>query len=271
MVNVSNKHGETVSDVLRATFEVGEEFLVVNPTAGTITELIDIAAADSGDTPHLRLLGTNRTLKDAFEEFLVASNAADLIESGRLEVREATLPQNTLLITASAVFALVGTDRQAAALGSDHGAFVEAVTDAAEIDWDSAEEYSLRTPPLSRVRETLAEEIGDPSREEFDRLLRAVATADAGTEVDEVVVSLLVAGRNEVLLYDISRWGEYVGIASKATFSRTKTQLEEHGLIDTEKVPIDVGRPRLRLQLGDGYEDLDADELVGAVRSALVG
>jgi hypothetical protein len=50
------------------------------------------------------------------------------------------------------------------------------------------------------------------------------------------------------LLYDISKWGEDVGIASKATFSRTKSKLEESDLITTEKVPIDVGRPRLRLK-----------------------
>jgi hypothetical protein len=66
-----------------------------------------------------------------------------------------------------------------------------------------------------------------------------------------VTLSLLVAARNDVLLYDISKWGEDAGIASKATFSRTKTELEEQGAIETEKVPIDVGRPRLRLRLGD--------------------
>ena len=67
-----------------------------------------------------------------------------------------------------------------------------------------------------------------------------------------MTISLLIAAKNEVLLYDISKWGEDVGIASKATFSRTKSRLEESGVITTEKVPIDVGRPRLRLQLGDG-------------------
>ncbi|PHQ46924.1 hypothetical protein DJ68_04650, partial [Halorubrum sp. C3] len=78
----------------------------------------------------------------------------------------------------------------------------------------------------------------------------------------EVTVSLLVAAKNDVLLYDISKWGEDVGIASKATFSRTKTRLEDLGVIDTEKVPIDVGRPRLRLKLGDErLEGVDAAEL----------
>jgi len=73
-----------------------------------------------------------------------------------------------------------------------------------------------------------------------------------------------------VLLYDISKWGEDVGIASKATFSRTKTRLEELGLIDTEKVPIDVGRPRLRLKLGDErLHDADAEEIASVAQSMI--
>lgn len=63
---------------------------------------------------------------------------------------------------------------------------------------------------------------------------------------DGVTISLLVATKNDVLLYNISKWGEDVGIASKATFSRTKIRLEDLGVIDTEKVLIDIGRPRLR-------------------------
>jgi DNA-binding MarR family transcriptional regulator len=84
-----------------------------------------------------------------------------------------------------------------------------------------------------------------------------------------VTVSLLVAARNRELLYDISRWGEDVGLASKATFSRTKSQLEERGLLDTEKVPIDVGRPRLRLRLTDGLAEAPVAELTRKARARL--
>jgi len=42
------------------------------------------------------------------------------------------------------------------------------------------------------------------------------------------------------------------------------------GLIDTEKVPIDVGRPRLRLMLGDErLNDADSDELATVAQSLL--
>jgi hypothetical protein len=72
------------------------------------------------------------------------------------------------------------------------------------------------------------------------------------------------------LLYDISRWGEDVAIASKATFSRTKSQMEDAGLIETEKVPIDVGRPRLRLRFADDrLETADVEQLARVAASML--
>ena len=98
--------------------------------------------------------------------------------------------------------------------------------------------------------------------------LEATETVDSESPLDEVAISLIVAAKNRVLLYDISKWGEDVGLASKATFSRTKTHLEDTGLIDTEKVPIDVGRPRLRLRFADeDLHDASIDDLLERARS----
>jgi len=121
------------------------------------------------------------------------------------------------------------------------------------------------------VQESLAGSLGDDTASDFDGVLASMETARGdGDDLDEVTVSLLVAAKNEELLYDISKWGEDVGIASKATFSRTKSELEEAGLLDTEKVPIDVGRPRLRLKLGDDrLREASAGELASVAQSVL--
>jgi predicted transcriptional regulator len=104
---------------------------------------------------------------------------------------------------------------------------------------------------------------------DFRTVLKSVEEMSDG-ELDVVEVSLLVAAKHEQLLYDISHWGEDVGVASTATFSRTKTRLEEQGLIETEKVPIDVGRPRLRLLLGDErLHEADTEELASVARELL--
>jgi hypothetical protein len=124
---------------------------------------------------------------------------------------------------------------------------------------------------MSQVRETLEGDIGPETAEDFDTVLDSLQTARGNGEgLDEVTISLLVAAKNGELLYDISKWGEDIGLASKATFSRTKTKLEDMGLIDTEKVPIDVGRPRLRLKLADDrLEDAPPDELASVAQSVL--
>ncbi|WP_433634774.1 transcriptional regulator TbsP domain-containing protein [Halomicrococcus sp. NG-SE-24] len=138
--------------------------------------------------------------------------------------------------------------------------FVETVRSTFEHNWDEGEEFSLRTPPLLRIRETLSEEFGEKVEDGFMTMLESMETVPGEEdELDEVTIALLVAANNQELLYEISKWGEDVGLASKATFSRTKTRLEDRDLFDTEKVPIEVGRPRLRLVLvPDDLEDVDA-------------
>jgi hypothetical protein len=269
----SNLLTDNVEDILDAVLSaVDDELLVVNPTTETIEALVTVASADE-DRPEIRMLAEEALLKDVMDDFIVASNAADLVAAGRLTVRTLTDTdgENALLITPNAVMALVTAGEKVAALATDDGEFVDLSRETYTARFEEAKQFNLRTPPLTQVRTTLEDEIGDATRSDFDSVLSSLKTARGdGDGLDEVTISLLVAARNEVLLYDISKWGEDVGIASKATFSRTKTKLEDMGLIDTEKVPIDVGRPRLRLKLGDErLRDAGTDELASVAQSLL--
>ncbi|AKU08834.1 MULTISPECIES: transcriptional regulator TbsP [Haloferax] len=261
----SNLLAEGVGDIIKSVLSSSEdEVLVANPTAEVIEGLVAVATDIDGDLPEIRLVADEGVLKDVLDDFIVASNAANLVAEGALSMRTADDEvENTLFVTPNSVVALVAAGDKVAGLVTDDEAFVETAFEAHQAHWEAAPEFKLRTPPLSRVRETLGEDIGEETLADFDAVLASLSSARGdGDGLDEVTISLLVAARNEVLLYDISKWGEDVGIASKATFSRTKTKLEELGLIDTEKVPIDVGRPRLRLKLG-------ADELVAAAADEL--
>jgi len=267
----SNLLKRTVGDVLLDTLERTDgDLFVVNP-GESVSELVSVMGEVEG--PTVRLLAGERTLKDVMGDFIVASNAADLVESGRLDIRSQDGDSNTLLVTEDSVVAVVEAGDHVAGLVTDDEAFISAAYEAYDERWEDAEPYHLRTPAISRVRETLSEGLGPDAVEDFDSMLASMETARGdGEGLDEVTVSLLVAAKNRELLYDISKWGEDVGIASKATFSRTKTKLEDLGLIDTEKVPIDVGRPRLRLMLGDDrLRDADAPELASVAQSLLAG
>ncbi|MFA9516296.1 transcriptional regulator TbsP [Halopenitus sp. H-Gu1] len=257
--------------ILSSAFSSADELVVVDPSVDTIVSIAD-ADVDWEDTPRLLVLADEDVLKEALETFPVASTIAELLDREALSIRTLEAPvENSLFVSENRVLAIVGTDDRIAALSTDEAEFVDAVASSYWDRFEDAPAYRIRTPAIGRVRETMAEALGTEMQEDFDAVLSAVASGDVDESVlDAVTIALLVAARNEVLLYDLSKWGEDVGIASKATFSRTKTSLEDHGLIDTEKVPIDVGRPRLRLKIGDDrLRDLPPDRFAATAADIL--
>jgi hypothetical protein len=273
MVIASNLIAEGIEDILGEVLSEGEsELLVVNPTADVLESLVSVATRSDDELPTVRVIADESLLKDVVDDFIVASNAADLVEAGTLSLTTGDADgQTSLIVTERAVLSLVTTGERVAALVTDDEEFVTSAYDTYTTAWEEAPEFKLRTPSISVVRESLETELSEGVRTDFDTVLSSLQTARGdGQGLDEVTISLLVAAKNDILLYDISKWGEDIGIASKATFSRTKTKLEDLGLVDTEKVPIDVGRPRLRLKLGDDrLRQADADQLAGVAQSLL--
>ena len=272
MTITSNRVETTVSDVFRASLaeESGEVFAVDFDEEATEALIGVVAALD--DPPMVRLLARESVLKWLRGDFLTASAAAALIETDTLSLRTTDERfTNALLVTDESVVSIVSAGERVAGFVTDDAEFVASARERWDSTWDTAEEFSLRTPARSRVEDSLAAEFGPDVESDFRTMLDTlVTTRGNGDALNEVVVSLLVAAKHEIQFYDISKWGEDVGVASKATFSRTKTRLEERGLFNTEKVPIDVGRPRLRLLLGDErLREATADELAGVVQSIL--
>jgi hypothetical protein len=266
----SNLLEQTVADVLTETLgDASGNVFVVNPSEATVEELVSVM--ESIESPPVRLIAAERTLKDVMDDFLVASTAADLVDAETLEMRTHDTDSNTLLVTEDSVVAVVEAGDRVAGLVTDDQEFIGSAYELYGDLWEESDPFMLRTPAITRVRQTLESDIGPETAGDFESVLDSLETARGdGEGLDEVTISLLVAAKNRELLYDISKWGEDVGIASKATFSRTKTKLEDLGLIDTEKVPIDVGRPRLRLMLGDDrLRDAGAPELANVAQSIL--
>lgn len=261
----SNSVEESAGDVVAGALERSEELLVVNPSRAAIGALLDrlTGAAPS----QVRLFADPEPLKALLEGFVPAARLADLVADGVVAIRTLqSVPRNTLLLSPGSVVALVSGPDRAAGLTTTDGDFVSRTYERFDRRWAAAPEYVVETPPLSRVRTTVRSELGEGTAADFDGLLAAVGD---GSDPDAVTLCLLAAARNEQLLYDVSRWGEEVGLASKATFSRTKTALEDAGLLGTEAVPIDVGRPRLRLTLPPDLAGEPVETLVREARDRL--
>jgi hypothetical protein len=103
---------------------------------------------------------------------------------------------------------------------------------------------------IATLLDELERMVGRETRQEFERLLTAAEIEDLGA-LDEITVALIAAAQSGALLNDLSSWASEVGLASAATLSRRKSKLEDRSIIYTEKVPIDVGRPKLWLKLSE--------------------
>jgi hypothetical protein len=114
-------------------------------------------------------------------------------------------------------------------------------------------ELEVDIPAWEELIDRLAQSTNDEMAEEFKEIVETLS--DEGP-IDEVLAAIIAGARTEVLLYEISKWGEDAGISSKATFSRRKTNLEEKDIITTESAPVEIGRPRERLLIQDEEADI---------------
>lgn len=268
----SDLHADTRGEILETGLSAVEgELFLINPTGATMREFVG-TYHEVSDPPTVRLFADAEPLKRLVGDFLVASSLADLVAEDVVSVRTLDqVPRHSLLLTDEFLVSLVEGGGQVCGLTTTADEFVPATYEEYDDRWEGAETFTLRTPPLSHIRETLESDIGPDAASDFDRVLETLDTARGdGQGLDEVTISLLVAANNGELLYDISRWGEDIRLASKATFSRSKNELEDSDLIDTEKVPIDVGRPRLRLMLADeSLRDADIETVAERAQERL--
>jgi hypothetical protein len=263
---VDTATAEVFQDVLSGSSD-GVLAIGLNETA--TAELLH-SLDEMEDPPFVRLLTYESVLKWIREDFVTASVAAELVATNTLSAQMAEGPfENVLLVTDESVTAIISTKDDVVGLSTENRELVEGTRAYWEGLYKESGSFPLRTPAYSAVGDSLVAEFGPELVDDFQSMLDALEST-RGQNPDEVVIALLVAAKHEKLLYDISRWGENIGIASKATFSREKMRLEEAGLIATEKVPVDVGRPRLRLLLGDERLRTEAaDEFVSVVRDEL--
>lgn len=117
----------------------------------------------------------------------------------------------------------------------------------------NSEEVDLGIPPWEKVLQSLEEATTSETAAVFERFGQAVPP-EKDDSVDSVKLAIFAAAQTEVLQYDISKWGEEMGIGSGATFSRRKSKLVENEVIITTKEPVDTGRPRDRLHWGPNAE-----------------
>jgi len=252
---VMNRYTDAYIELLSQSPETA---YLLNPCGDALCELVDVLDLI---TPSVRVLGESSTLNGEMDDFLLATLAKDHIAADQLAIRTANLERTNCIVGPSSVVLMVESSGAVIHIDGDDGynnIDFDDVTDW----WETADQFSITTPPLSAIRDTLETDVGTETRQAFDALLDATdAVCARGDGVGAPTLVLLAGALNDVLLNDLSCWANEIDLASSSTLSRRKTQLEDGGFITTEKVPRRLGRPRLRLHLTGDLEANSATEL----------
>lgn len=231
---------------------------------GTVQSASEIARLASelnnaDDPAQITLIGIEDALKNVRSDFGVASKVQNLVEEDVLDLLSVPEVNNSVFCDGAIVRSYITTGESGIEVTEESDENVSTVSEYLDTLKDNAEPFPLRTAAYDTVVETLTEEFGEAMAADFEDEFNV---RDFTGPMDEVDLFLLLASQHEELLYDISKWGEDIGIASKATFSRSKTEMEDMEFLETEKVPIDVGRPRLRLKIPEEIRGGDVGETV---------
>lgn len=244
-----------------------DTLFLVNPPEDVLTILPGVVDLES-DAPHIRLLADSASIKAILKDFLVASQLANLEEADRCSIRVVEdYDRNSMIVSPVGLTTYTMASDSVVTATRNFDEATRKLLDTVHSEWTGAEGFNIRTPGLSRVRAHMEEEFDPEMVREFDAILSAadeLRRHNGG--LDEVKVALLAGARREALLYNVSHWGEDVGLASQATFSRIKQLLEDQGMIETSKVQRDIGRPRLRLHLKDSaLREMNREQFAEAV------
>jgi hypothetical protein len=86
-------------------------------------------------------------------------------------------------------------------------------------EYHETESFDLRTPAWGKISETLVGTFNTDVEDDFRFAIQEWTETVDEQALSIAEIALLVAGRHELLLHDLSTWGKELGIASKATFS----------------------------------------------------
>ncbi|MDY6780781.1 MAG: DUF5821 family protein, partial [Halobacteria archaeon] len=175
--------------IIRDSLEEGDgKVSVLQVSPEVLGKYIKIASDDPDLVDEVRVLADTEVLKEVMDDFLVSSAASDLLNQGKLSLYSSSDGERRSLVVVddSAVVSYTNLDGGVGALSSEDDDLVDSVTEVFESLWETGDEFTVRTPPMSKVRETLSEEIGEGTEKDFSEILRVLDTAKGdGEGLDE--------------------------------------------------------------------------------------
>jgi hypothetical protein len=272
---MTNAEVITREESLRQVIETADaDVTVVAPNFETLQALGRLDDPDWGD--HVRILTTPQPLKRLRHEFTTATRIAEISSRNDVTIRtiddqDATL-QPLVLTESQVTTVLLSGMESVPTLRTSVEPVLENVHETVAALWRSAQTADISTPPYSQVMETVGENFDGSFEADVQTMLSTAMGSRAMSDgLDEVHAFLLLAARNREQYRELTKWAERIQIGSPARFSTRKKELENAGLLTTEKIEREtVGRPRQRLLLTDQeLQEAPLNELVATAQAVL--
>lgn len=242
-------------------------------SGGSIPERVVESVTEGA--PLLTVLADDDVVDAVVHGFHAASRLAALTETGFLELYTLREPQPAVVLAGEETGCVLLESHDAndaetddavkrCRVGDDpslHGRYAGVVADAPA--------RRLRTPSRHRVYRAFLERCGVPVAADVIRLLDADPGLTWEDRIDPRLRAYVVGARHGVLDHDLRRACEDAGLGSPSTFTRVKRRLIDAELVETERVPRPIGRPRTRIVAADGLADPPVSAVAETLRSAL--
>jgi hypothetical protein len=256
----------TIADALAG----GGEIRLINPSLSLLSAVVDRTHPTEGGG-RLTVVLTPSVQAAIADRFPTAAQLADLAAADRAVTHTTSAAMEGTLVGGAVIGTVYARDQTTALLPLDTerwGGWVDRAWQSAVAATPPTEQHHLG---YHQLHASLAERVAPPVAERFDAL---VATArqlwPVEAAIDPTALALLATACHGGQLAEVTAWGVDSDIASRATFSRVKSQLEDAGVLETTPIPQSVGRPRLRLELRQPHrEDADPDALLEAAGSVI--
>lgn len=246
-----------------------EPTFVVDPPRTLLADLVAQVRDRDGGT--VRVLLSETVADELSDDFLLETQLEDAREHTDFSVRcyDGCLDDRLLLCPEDAGVVVPVAD-SVGIFETERSSFVADLQEKYEVYWSEATRLETRAPSRTQMREAASGRLSDAFVDDLVAAMDGARRLEWYGTPTPVELSLVVAGRADEHLYDVSRWGEDADFASRSSLSRSKNDLEEQGLVAIERDPQERGRPRQRLQAGDDeLADAPAAELVSLIRQRL--
>jgi hypothetical protein len=259
---------ESVTEVFRsvvAELDPASDYYLLNPSRAVL-DALGVVGIESDRLPTFRVLASHEIAGWVRDAFITAARIETLAQEGVVEFRRSHVERDSPTIVGEReAFPIVAIGESAKQFHTDDTEFVGDVHAECVDLWADAQPYGVRAPALPEALEQAEARLGQEFQRAFEQSLTVADEFENPAEFCPIRATLLLAAVHEILHYDVSRWGEDVGVASRASYSRRKSTLESEGVIEAETVVTDLGATRHRLGLTDEYRQRIDEEGVESV------